>query len=866
MALATGAMLGPYEILAPIGAGGMGEVYKARDTRLNRIVAIKVSKEQFSERFEREAKAVAALNHANICHLYDVGPNYLVMEFVEGESPKGPYPFEEALRLASQIADALEAAHDKGIVHRDLKPGNIKITPEGQVKVLDFGLAKMTLPEAASASLADSPTLTMAAPTQAGVILGTAGYMSPEQALGKSATTRADIWAFGVVLYELLKGESPFKGENVTETLASIVKDQVDVAVLPYEVRRLCDACLQKDPKKRLQAIGDCRLLLDKPGAMPVATVPARQSKLGWIVAAALVLALIPLGYVAYRHKTEEAPRVVRFTVPPPEKGTFGPNGLPQISPDGRRIAYIARAEGGPNQLWVRDLDSLTARLLIKETSRNPFWSPDSRSIGFWSGGKLQKVEAAGGPALTLCDATSLYGGTWNRDDVILFSPGYGDPIQRVSAAGGSATPVTTLDQASGEGAHVFPWFLPDGRHFLYTAFSRDEEKTSIYIGDLQSKEHTLVMLAKSNAVYVPPGYILFVREHTLMTQPFDAGNLRTTGDAFPIAEQMDTRAAPSRGYFSASQNGVLAFTSGAQVQNVQMTWFDRSGKAVGTVGAPVDMGWPAISPDGKTVATDQRDPQTGYYDIWLHDLARGTDSRFTFNSKNNRFPVWSSDGSYLAFNSDRSGSQTVYKKPTGGVGKEEIVDKDELNKRPTSWSPDGRYLIEESSAATPKTQDDIWIAPASSGAGPAMGGQRPHPYLQTEFIEGEGRISPNGKWLAYRSDETKRFEVYIMTFPNPGGKWQISTSGGSIPIWSRDGKQLFYVSAGNKMMAVDIKGTGTNPEPGLPQPLFDVRLGPTNPSFDISKDGRFLIPTAVEQATAAPIIVVVNWMAGLKK
>ncbi len=318
----------------------------------------------------------------------------------------------------------------------------------------------------------------------------------------------------------------------------------------------------------------------------------------------------------------------------------------------------------------------------------------------------------------------------------------------------------------------------------------------------------------------------------------------------------------PDRGYFSASRNGVLAFISGAQAQNVQMTWFDRSGKAVGTVGPPVDMSWPALSPDGKTVAIDRRDAQTGYYDIWLHDLARGTDSRFTFNSQDNRFPVWSPDGRYLAFNSNRSVPQGVYKKATGGIGQDEIVDENDLAKRPTDWSPDGRFVIEETYAATPKTQDDIWIAPVSPGGG----GEKPRPYLQTEFVEGEAKVSPNGKWLAYSSNETKRNEVYIMTFPNSGGKWQISTSGGRIPIWSRDGKQLFYVSAGNKMMAVEIKGTGTNPEPGVPQPLFDVRLGANNPSFDVSKDGRFLIPTVVEQATAAPITVVINWMAGLRK
>ena len=862
-ALSPGAMLGPYEILAPIGAGGMGEVYKARDTRLNRIVAIKFSKDQFSERFEREARAVAALNHPNICQLYDVGPNYLVMEFVEGESPKGPMALDDGLKIAAQIADALAGAHDKGIVHRDLKPANIKITPAGQVKVLDFGLAKMMTQEPASASLGDSPTLTIVAATQFGTILGTAGYMAPEQARGKAATSRADIWAFGVVLYELLSGKRAFDGEDVTETLASIVKDEVDLSVLPYEVRRLCDACLQKDPKKRLQSIGDWRLLLDKtvetPGGSaerPKGAVPA------WIAVAVLAAATIPLSYISYRHQTEEAPHALRFTVPTPEGTALANAAMPQVSPDGRHIAYVARGDGQA-QLWVRDVDSLASRLLVRESVRYPFWSPDSRSIAFASGGKLEKIDVNGGPALTLCSGVAnMNGGTWSRDDVILFATV--GPLQRVSAAGGAPEPATTA--ATGEFAHVLPWFLPDGRHFLYSAASAEEDKAAIYVGDLRSKDtRTKVMLAKSNAVYTSSGYLLFARERTLMAQPFDPSRLATTGDAFPIADKVDTREGPTRAYFSASNTGVLAYTSGAQAENLQMTWFDRSGKALGTVGAPVDMEWPAISPDGKTVAFDSRDPQTGYYDIWLHDLARLTDSRFTFNSRNNRFPVWSPDSGYLAFLSERTGRQAVYKKAVTGIGQDELVDQDQFQKRPTSWTPDGRFIIEETSNATPKTQDDLWTAPALPGAAPGAGGEKPRPYLQTEFVEGEGKISPNGKWLAYHSDETKRNEIYIMTFPNPGGKWQVSSSGGTIPVWSRDGKQLFYLN-GNKMMAVDIKGTGTNPEPGVPQALFEVRLGPTNPSFDVSKDGRFLIPTPVEQTAAAPITVVVNWTAGFKK
>ena len=881
MPLETGAMLGPYEILAPIGAGGMGEVYKARDTRLNRTVAIKTSKQQFSERFEREARAVAALNHPNICHLYDVatspdGFGYLVMEFVEGESPKGPLPVEEVLRIAKQIAEALSVAHEKGIVHRDLKPANIKITSEGAVKVLDFGLAKIETD--AEPTSQNSPTITMNA-TQAGVILGTAAYMSPEQARGKRVDKRADIWAFGVVVYELVTGESPFVGTTVADTLIAVATKTLDLDRVPATLRPLVEKCLQKDPAKRLRDIGDMDLLLDKSplpdgrGSFTGSEPRPKGARLGWVAAGVLALAAIPLGYSTYHHQTEEPPRTLRFLVPMPDGGTLGNTMMPQLSPDGRHIAFVARVDG-QSQLMVRDLDSLSSRVLITGTVRYPFWSPDSRSIAFWSPGRLQKIDVAGGPALTLCSAAAINGGTWGTEGVIVFAPAAGGALQRVSATGGTPSEATSFDLGTGDRAHVFPWFLPDGRHFLYTAVSIDEDKSVIYVGDSHSKDvHVKVTVVNSNVVYVPSsgmrtasgiqggGYLLFAREHTLMAQSFDASKLTTTGDAFPVVDKLDTRNAPRRGYFSASENGTLAYTSGAQAENVQMTWYDRSGKALGTVGPLMDMSWAALSPDGKTVAFDRRDPQTNLYDIWLHDLARGTDSRFTFNSKNNRFPVWSPDSGYLAFLSDRASGGSVYKKAVTGIGQEEVVDKDELQKRPTSWTPDGRFIIDETNATTPKTRDDLWVAPAAPGAR----AEKPRPYLQTEFVEGEGRISSNGKWLAYRSDETKRNEIYIMTFPNPGGKWQVSTNGGSLPVWSRDGKQLFYIRSG-KLIAVDIKGTGANPEPGVPRPLFDVRLGTDNPSFDIANDGRFLIPTLVEQAYAAPITVVVNWAAGLKK
>ncbi|MGD1069071.1 MAG: protein kinase [Bryobacteraceae bacterium] len=862
-----GAKLGPYEIVSSIGKGGMGEVWKARDTRLGRDVAIKISAQQFSDRFEVEAHAIASLNHPNVCTLFDVGPNYLVMEFIEGPTlaeriAEGPLALEEALTIARQIADALEAAHEKGIIHRDLKPANVKIRPDGSVKVLDFGLAKAA---EATPFNSDSPTI-MSVP---GTILGTAGYMAPEQARAKAVDKRADIWAFGVVLYEMTARRRLFEGETVSDTLAAVIMKEPDLALAPATVQRLLRRCLEKDPKRRLRDIGDAMPLVGEVGQISDLPVSAKGPHNKVWMAATAILALIAaaLAFVHFRAKPAEP--VLRFTVPP-EKGTFSQYSIPAVSPDGRHIAYVIFVEG-KSELWVRDLDSLTSRLLYTENARLPFWSPDSRSIGFFAGRKVRKIDVSGGPALSLCDSAGAYGGTWGSKGTILFTPRNG-PLFRVAATGGIPVAVTALDKASGEASHVLPWFLPDGRHFLYTATNSDVEKTAIYIGDLESPERRRLMFARSNAVYAShvgsaEGYLLFLREHTLMAQPFDAGKLQTTGDVFPIAEQVDTQAqAVHYGQFSASQNGVLAYTSGALGQSLQrLTWFDRSGKPLGTIGGPVDMSWPAISPDGKTVAFDRRDAQTGFYDIWLHDLARGTDSRFTFNSKNNAFPVWSPDGNYIAFYSNRDGP-AVYRKGTGGTGQDEVVDKDGFVKRPTCWSPDGRFLLEETVFATPKTSDDIWVAPMAPGSS----GGKPYPYLQTEFVEGSAKVSPNGQWLAYRSTETKRAEVYVMTFPNPGGKWQISTNGGNNPVWSRDGKELFFVSADNKMMAVDIRASGNKLEAGVPRALFDARIEPGNTGFgggfDVSKEGKFLIPAPVERTDTVPMTVVVNWPAALKK
>jgi Tol biopolymer transport system component/predicted Ser/Thr protein kinase len=876
MSLSAGDKLGPYEILASIGAGGMGEVYRARDPRLNRDVAIKVSAERFSERFEREAKVVASLNHPNICHLYDVGPNYLVMELVEGPTlaeriAKGPIPPEEALKIAAQIAEALDAAHEKGITHRDLKPGNIKIRPDGTVKVLDFGLAKVgpaSAPAGLEAGPTQSPTLSMAA-TQAGVILGTAGYMSPEQARGEPVDKRADIWAFGVVLHEMLTGKRVFEGKTVSDTLAAVLMKDPDLTLVPVKARKLVEACLERDPKRRLRDIGEAwrLLLIEEAPPAPVPTGP----RLAWLwpaVAGVLLIATAALGYLYFQ--PAEAPRVLKFSIVAPEKAAFA-NSTPAVSPDGRKVA-LSLVTGGQASIWIRDLDALESRLLPgTEGGVNPFWSPDSRFLAFFAGGKLKKIDLAGGPALPLCEALNNALGSWSKDDVILFTPSIAG-LSRVSASGGTPVPVTTVDSAS-EILHVTPWFLPDGRHFLYYAVST-KGRPAVYAGDLDSKTRRLVLEGNTNVVYAPPangrqGYVLFARDQTLMAQPFDAAKAELSGDPVAVAQPVDHPNTGAR--FSASENGVLVYATGGAGGLGQLTWFERSGKQAGTVGSPGAIQWPAISPDGAKVAFEQGDPP----DIWVHDLARGSESRFTFGPQANMFAQWSADGGHIAFTSLRSQGITIAQRATSGAAQDEILDGDARVKRPVDWSRDGKYILEQGPGN--KTGGDIWVLPLAQQdkdqqgksapdkeANGKEGGRKPFAYLNTEFGEGFAKLSPNGQWMAYTSDESKRPEVYVQTFPVKGGKWQVSIDGGDRPVWSRDGKELYFISPDQKMMAAEIKG-GPNFDRGAPKPLFDVHIAAGN-WFDVSKDGRFLMPVPVAQSGAAPVNVVVNWQAALKK
>ncbi len=870
MSLSAGDHLGPYEILSPIGAGGMGEVYRARDPRLNRDVAIKVSAAQFSERFEREAKAIAALNHPNICQIYDVGPNYLVMEYIEGESPKGPMPLDAALRIAHQIADALEAAHERGITHRDLKPANIKLKPDGTVKVLDFGLAKVTA--AAGSSAEHSPTLTMGM-TEAGMILGTASYMAPEQARGKDTDKRADIFAFGVVLHELITGKRLFGGDDVGEILAKVIRDQPDLSDVPSSVQRLLADCLQKDPRKRLRDIGDVWRLLEEvppagvPSAQPVAVASSKMNWLWPAVAALLLIATAALGFIHFREKPA-ALEQMRFEIFPPPKTTLNTF---TMSPDGRKAVINARGQDGRNTLWVRMMDSLQVRELpgTQGVNQDVAWSPDSQYVAFLAQGNVKKIDIAGGTPQTLATyAPPAPGISWSPQDVILY--GTNGTLSRVPAGGGDVSVVTALDPQMSELGQGRPFFLPDGKHFLYYRLAGSEDRTGIYFGSLDAKpaeqDKKRLLASPSGVIYAPPagasdGYLLFQRGEALLAQPFDAGRLELTGSATQIADRVsaDTFA----GLFSVSANGLLAYavTGG---NSRQLTWYDRQGKVVGHAGEPAARDELSLSPDGTRVA-EGRVNERGTWVVWLLDLARGANTRLTFDGAGAGNGTWSPDGAQIAYAPGGGQSADLFRKPANGAGQAELLLHSAETKTPMDWSHDGRSLL--FSQRGNGTGLDLWVLPME-------GDHKPVPYLVTPFSEGQAQFSPDGRWVVYTSDETGTKEVYVRPFPmSSGGKWPVSNGGGSQPRWRRDGKELFYFAPDTTLMAVPVTGASTF-QLGVPQALFRTTiLGGTGggPSvawrYDVSLDGqRFLINTALEEATSSPVNIVVNWRTALRK
>jgi Tol biopolymer transport system component len=876
MPLTAGTRLGPYEIIEVIGKGGMGEVYRARDTRIGRDVAVKVSAENFNERFEREARTIASLNHPNICTLFDVGPNYLVMELVAGDAPKGPLPLATALDYARQIAAAPEEAHDKGIVHRDLKPGNIKITPDGRVKVLDFGLAKvMPVAAASGAPSENSPTLSMAA-TQAGVILGTAAYMSPEQARGLAIDKRADIWAFGVVLYEMLTGKRLFQGEDLTDTLASVVRDKADLSAAPAEVRRLLERCLEKDPKKRLRDISGVALLLELQTAH--ASAGTRTPKWPWAVAALAIFGLAALAAIHFR-ETPPASQAVQFSLEPPLSSYFADQyGGFAASPDGRYVVLTARSSrAGAQALWLRPLDSLTARQLPGTEGGNfPTWSPDSRSLAFLSAGKLRRIEITGGAPLTLGDAEEAPvtpTGTWSRDGVILYGSRAG--LQKVSASGGGAALLTKVDPAKKENGHGYPQFLPDGSRFLYYVDSGDPNVRGVYTSSLgKPGERQQILRTEAKAVYVPPratfpGYLLWMQGQTLLAQRFDASSLKLEGDPVSVAEEVGLNPTNQmRAAFWASDAGLLAYFDRPALTKRPIVWIGRDGKQLGEANPEDSVYGLALAPGAERMAVERAEGASGKpnRDIWLREFARGVMTRLTFDPATDGMPVWSPDGKLVAFVSARDGGVSqIYRKDASGAGPEERLTEGSNPKFVLDWSKDGKYLLYREE--NPGTGRDLMALPL-------QGDKKPIPVVNTPFNESTGALSPDGRWVAYGSNDSGHYEIYVQAFPGAGipgpkGRWQISNGGAYDVKWKGDGKEIYWESQDGKVMAAAIQAGPQGIRAETPRALFsaEFRTGGLH-EFDVTPDGQrfLLILDSAAAGNTERLTVVSNWQAALRK
>ncbi len=874
MALIPGTRLGPHEIVALLGVGGMGEVYRATDTNLKRQVAIKVLPTSVAAdadrlaRFQREAEVLAALNHPNIAQIFGIekadGTIALVMELVEGPTladriAQGALPLADALPIAKQIAEALEAAHEAGIIHRDLKPANIKVREDGTVKVLDFGLAKAMESPASSAHAMNSPTISMHA-TQAGVILGTAAYMAPEQARGRAVDKRADVWAFGAVLYEMLTGARAFAGEDITDTIVAVMSKEPDWGRLPVgtpsRVHGLIRRCLEKDIKRRLQAIGEARIHLDDlvsgardPGAdeaLPTRATAtpssARSTRLAWVAAAAL-LAAAGLAVPAVRHLREappDAPPETRVDLVTPAGGdalSFA------LSPDGRQLVFVASGDGA-SRLWLRSLSTTTAQPLAgTEGATYPFWAPDNRSVAFFADGQLKRLDLGGGAPRALAAASSGRGGSWNADGIVLFAPTFGGPLFRVAAAGGDAAPVTTLDR---QADHRWPVFLPDGRHFLFYA-QGGPDTGGIHLGTLDAGAPTRLTAADAAATYLPAGamresgprpaeafreggWLLWTRAGTLVAQRLDLPRRALTGDPVPLADAVASDGNSSRSAVAVSATGLVAYRAG-RASRRQLTWVDRTGKVLGTLGAPDEHSLfsPRVAPDGRRVAV-QRTVQ-GNTDLWLLDGART--SRLTFDAGGDRIPIWSPDGRRLVFDSDRTGVRDLYGKDASGAGVEARLVASAQTKIATDWSADGRFLLYHS--LDPQSGWDLWAQEMDPSTGAARAGRAPGTVLRTPFTERWGRFSPDGRWVAYQSNASGRPEIYVRPWtppaaagaaaPAPSAQWQVSTAGGTTPVWRADGQALYYLGPDGALMAAPVTTRGTALEPGTPVALFPTRI-----------------------------------------
>ena len=870
MPLAPGTRLGPYEILSALGAGGMGEVWKARDTRLDRLVAIKASHSRFSERFEREARAIAAVNHPHVCSLYDVGPDYLVMEYVEGECLRGPVPLARVLALADQILDALDAAHRRGIVHRDLKPGNILLTKNG-VKVLDFGLAKVEhAPAVDSGSHVETQAPSL---TAEGSILGTLPYMSPEQVEGHDADARSDIFAFGVVFYELIAGTRPFTGKTQASLVASILKEEPRplFEMQPRTPRGLAEVvrtCLEKDPEKRWQSAREVRHALRWMAAEPPPSIPERSVRV-W-QGLAVLMAAIALGIGGWVFRPAAPSSLSRFETPVPENVT--PYGDVSVSPDGRKLVFAAAAQDG---LWLRDFSALEWRRLPgTEGALTPFWSPDSRYVGFTGDNTVKKVDTTGGPPETMASLPNSTSrpGTWNRNgDIVLGSwgGGSGGPLWRVSQAGGAATAVTQVDVSKGEFHHTVPTFLPDGKHFLYFR-SGPPDVEGMYVGaldvDAADQSRQRILTSSVPAVYAN-GYVVFPRAGTLMAQRFDARRLELQGAPVPVAQDVQITWYYT-GVFSVSGNGVLAYRTAPASGTSKLTWFDRQGKTLSTFEPPGTDTSVALSPDGKRgVMKDSPYGVPG--DLWTLDFASGRRTPLTFHKEVYSPGVWSPDGARIAYSAGHLGD-TLYEKAASGLGDEQVLFKEPgLRHFLTSWSRDGRFLLYHTENA-PHTGYDLWVL--------SLRDRKPHLMLGEAFNEWAGVFSPDMRWVAYVSLETQVASgVYVRPFrvseqtgqPSFGeGKWQVSKDNGNWPQWRVDREIVFNTApSGTAVFAAPVNANGTAFESGVPQQLpFPPKTGVDSTPQSTPDGQRFLVQVSQAQRARSSISVVLNWPAALKQ
>jgi len=854
MALSVGDRLGPYEILSKLGEGGMGAVWKARDTRLDRIVAIKVSKEEFSERFEREARAVAALNHPHICHLYDVGPNYLVMEYVDGAplisaAKPGPLTLEKALEYSGQILDALEAAHRKGIVHRDLKPANILVNKQG-VKLLDFGLSKPIAP------LRDSDSTVTAGLTAQGQIIGTLHYMSPEQLQGAETDARTDIFSFGCVLYQMLSGHQAFEGGNTATVIAAVLEHEPPPLDVSPVLARILKTCLAKDADQRFQSALDLKRALawalEQPSDVKTPEAADHSNRRMMFATMGTVGLLFAFGAGwALSHFRQPAPaeeRVLRVEINPPENGRFtigAAAGGFALSPFGKTIAYVASANGTTG-LWVRPLDGTSARFLSgTEGAYAPFWSPDGKSIAFFAPGKLRRIDLDGGEPTTICEVTAGRGGAWTEDGRIIYAS-LTSPLRVVPDSGGTPKALTM------GAVHYWPQVLPGG-HFLYHAQTGGSDGDGIYAASLAKPAERIKLLAtETNAIFAPgedgKDYLLWLQGTALVAQEFDPLTLKLSGEPRPIADPVGKSAITGRINVSASSNGLLLYDASDSVN--QLSWIDSNGKPAGVVGGPTEYVTFRISPDGRTIAAATGNPPRA--DLWLIDVLRGVSSRFTYTKNGKLDPVWSPNGRTLVYRT--AAPPGLYRKDAGGAGGEERIATQGFA-TPTDWSRDGKLLLFHQ--GSPRGTD-LWTIPMNADGKP---GGDAKPYLQSQFAESEGQFSPEAspRWVAYQSNETGRLEVYVQSFPMPGGKVQVSTEGGRFPKWGPGGRELYYVSPDDKLMAVSLKLTSSTVEPSAPRELFPLPTGTINfIPYDVASDGRFLVQAPAEKQST--LSMVINW------